>query len=122
MKPFDLEAAKRGDPIVCRDGTPVKFIAHVPDAYNGPKVVAMRDKGVIYIWHESGEFVKDEKTDSDLVMAPKKRTVWVNLYGSSSIARYFSTEYEADQYPSWTDCISNINRIGNRAYPVEVEE
>ena len=32
MKPFDLEAAKRGEPIVTRGGEAAKFIAHVPDA------------------------------------------------------------------------------------------
>ena len=119
MKPFDLEAAKRGEPIQCRDGTPVKFIAHVPDAYNGPKVVAMRDKGVIYIWHESGEFVKDEKTDSDLVMAPKKRTVWVNFYFQQS-AMYYESQ-DAANYAHNT-FHEDVNRIGNRAYPVEIEE
>jgi hypothetical protein len=118
MKPFDLEAAKRGEPIQCRDGTPAKFIAHVPDAYNGPKVVAMRDKGVIYIWHESGEFVKDEKTDSDLVMAPKKRTVWVSLY-ETGFDYHFDTEEEANEC---ANAAVHDNRIGKRAYPVEIEE
>ena len=34
MKPFDLEAAKAGAPIVTRDGRSAKFIAHVAEARN----------------------------------------------------------------------------------------
>ena len=121
MKEFNLEAAKRGEPIVCRDGTPARFIAHVPEACPSEKIVVLVGRHV-WTYRESGAWFENGDVGPDLLMAPKKRTVWVNLYGSSSIARYFSTEYEADQYPSWTDCISNINRIGNRAYPVEIEE
>lgn len=32
LRPFDLDAAKRGEPICTRDGSPAKFIAHVPEA------------------------------------------------------------------------------------------
>ena len=39
MKPFDLEAAKRGEPIQCRDGRPVKFIGHVPEAHDHNRIV-----------------------------------------------------------------------------------
>lgn len=28
MKPFDLEAAKRGEPIITRDGVEAHFVAH----------------------------------------------------------------------------------------------
>jgi hypothetical protein len=120
MKPFNLEAAKRGEPIVCRDGTPAKFIAHVPEANDGRRLIVLISNFIFTHFENGREYPSD--TDRDLFMAPKRRIVWVNLYGSSSIARYFSTEYEADQYPSWTDCISNINRIGNRAWPLEIQE
>ena len=121
MREFNLEAAKRGEPIQTRDGRPAKFIAHVPGATESQQVVVLIGN-TVRARYPTGTFYDFEGDDDDLFMAPRKRTVWVNLYGSSSIARYFSTEYEADQYPSWTDCISNINRIGNRAYPVEIEE
>ena len=113
MKPFCLEAAKRGEPIVCRDGTPTNFIVHVPEASNGRKVVAMRDNGIIYIWHESGEFDKDEPTNWDLFMAPKTYTVWINIYGNNAIVYY--SKQDADK-------AANPHRVGNRAYPVEIEE
>ena len=31
MKPFDLEAAKRGEPVCARDGTPVQQLVHFPE-------------------------------------------------------------------------------------------
>ena len=115
MKEFNLEAAKRGEPIVCRDGTPARFIAHVPEAEKSQRVVVKINK-TIGVFHEHGRWSEIAAHNSDLFMAPKKRTVWVNFYGS--LSRYFSTKYEADQYPYF----SNTNRIGNRAYPVEIEE
>ena len=121
MREFDLEAAKAGEPIVCRNGTPAKFIAHVPDAHKREQVVALVGES-IELFYESGMYVERTEDSRDLCMAPKRRIVWVNFYGSTRIARYFSTEYEANQYPSWSDYDLSTSRIGNRAYPVEIEE
>ena len=46
MKPFDLEAAKRGEPIVTRDGRKAKFIAHVPEAKHYQKIVLLMEGGL----------------------------------------------------------------------------
>ena len=61
MKPFDLEAAKRGEPIICRDGTPAKFIAHVPEANISERVVALMGTS-IELFHESGMYVERNET------------------------------------------------------------
>jgi len=112
MKRFDLEAAKRGEPIVCRDGTPAKFIAHVPEACPSEKIVVLVGRHV-WTYRESGAWFENGDVGPDLLMAPKKRTVWINIYGTS--ATVYCSEQDADKRAiSW--------RIGNRAYPVEVEE
>ena len=112
MKRFDLEAAKRGEPIVCRDGKPAKFIAHVPEAHPTQRFVVLVGEN-IYGYLESGQWTGIKKDQADLFMAPKKRTVWINIYGTS--ATVYCSEQDADKRAiSW--------RIGNRAYPVEVEE
>jgi hypothetical protein len=80
MKPFDLEAAKRGEPIVTRDGRPAKFIAHVPEANACYQVVALFS-GLISTHAVSGRvYPEKHPNDADLFMAPRKRTVWVNVY------------------------------------------
>ena len=43
MKPFDLEAAKAGAPIVTRDGRPAKFIAHVAEAHPSQRLLVLID-------------------------------------------------------------------------------
>jgi len=53
MKPFDLEAAKRGEPIVCRDGTPAKFVAHVPEKI-GEDTVLVLMRGAVHTYYENG--------------------------------------------------------------------
>jgi hypothetical protein len=71
MKPFDLEAAKRGEPILyasmdCRTFAPAHFIGVTED-------------GVPVIQWAKHIFAQSE---SELRMAPKKRTVYVNVYQS----------------------------------------
>ena len=120
MKPFDLEAAKRGEPIVNRDGAPVTFVAHVPEAVPASRVIVLCDNGVIQTLYENGIFYSPTREDfRDIFMAPKKRTVWVNLYKEAynpiNSAFWYSSEKMADMATS-------DQRIGGRAWPLEIEE
>jgi len=99
MKPFDLEAAKRGEPIVCRDGTPATFIAHVPEAREINRALVLRN-GLVYSLFESGKYFESDYYESDLFMAPKMRTLWVNLYKEQGRCCYYDTEEEANMYGS----------------------
>lgn len=72
MRPFNLEKAKAGNPIVDLDGSPVKFIAHVPDAtYPADRVVYLNSGGYICTCSESC---------SKLRMAPEIKEMWVLIY------------------------------------------
>jgi len=122
MKPFDLEAAKRGEPIVCRDGTPAKFIAHVPEASESSRLVVMVDTFVAPLWENGKYWSYDESHDFDLFMAPKKRTVWVNFFKYTTDAAFYSTKEHADEQAEYRKSVCRSKRIGNRAYPVEIEE
>ena len=116
MKPFDLEAAKRGDPIITRDGREVKFIAYVPEAKKSDQVIVW-DHRDITCHYDDGRFSRYDTSDRDLYMAPKKHTVWVNLY-SDGEAFYHYTQAEADDLDSG----AKEDRIGGKAYSVEIEE
>jgi len=120
MKEFNLEAAKRGEPIVCRDGTPAKFIAHVPEACPSEKIVVLVGRHV-WTYRESGAWFENGDVGPDLLMAPKKRTVWVNLYQGecSLISSVYSTQESAD---ALLKEVGARQRIGNRAWPLEIEE
>lgn len=116
MKPFNLEAAKAGDPIVTRYGTKAEFIAHIPHARIDSRVVALVGD-MVKSYHESGTYFIDptEPVSDDLFMAPKKRTVWVNFYDHAFGAAYYNTEDEANN-------AAMVTRKGGKAYPVEIEE
>lgn len=113
MKPFNLEAAKRGEPIVTRGGEAAKFIAHVPDANSDFQVVVMLD-GVIECYCANGSYRPSNKSTCDLFMVPRKRTVWVNVY-SSNLGGCYDSEIVANNYAGY-------QRIGNRAWPLEIED
>jgi hypothetical protein len=98
MTPFDLEAAKRGAPITC-DGTEVFFIGtdskgNIVIECNGSISTSLR----CYLY-----------------MAPVKRTVWVNVYKKHGVACHYDTQAEADKQAC-------SDRIGGKAWPLEIEE
>ena len=115
MKPFNLEAAKAGDPIVTRDGREAKFIAYVPEVGNYEQIVILIDK-VIFSYPIRGNVFDTQKSESDLFMAPKKRVVWVNFFGSAKACFYYASEKQADLG------FDSDYRIGGKAYPVEIVE
>lgn len=82
LKPFSLEEAKAGKPIVFADGSPAKFIAHLPEAKAGyelivfdPRECRCRALGL------DGVGIQLISSDHARVfMAPICVTVWVNIY------------------------------------------
>ena len=118
MKPFDLEAAKRGEPIQNKRGAERRFVAHAPDAEPSQRVICLNETGHVRCYSEQGGYCVDCESDThDLCMAPRKRTVWVNVYPPE--ARNFGGSYE-------TEAIANNyaspKRIGCRAWPLEIED
>lgn len=113
MKPFDLEAAKRGEPIQTRDGKKARFVAHVPELHAWRQLVAVVDDE-LWHYHYLGIFSEYGESLHDLFMTPKKRTVWVNFY-SSGVAAYDESEQDANDN-------AGSARIGGKAYPVEIDD
>ena len=117
MKPFDLEAAKRGEPLITRDGVEAHFIAHTDKVTGAYKVLTLINGS----WHsftEQGKRHSGGISTLDLFMAPKKRTVWLNLYDihpSHGSGYFYPSQEEAD------DAASH-ERVGGRAWPLEIEE
>lgn len=120
LRPFDLEAAKRGEPLVTRDGRSIKFVAHVPEAREYSVIAFLpgekapdtfTDKGLYCAGRTSMSSVSSCR---DLFMAPKpKRTVWVNLYEKDNLATWYPSEELAKSRP-------DIQAIAI-AVPVQIE-
>lgn len=87
LKPFDLEAAKAGAPVVTRDGRSARIIctdlkngiysviALIPNEYEGEDFETYTINGK----YHCGGF----EDCRDLFMAPTKRQGWVNIYKDS---------------------------------------
>jgi len=106
MKPFNLEAAKRGEPICTEDNKPLHFICF--DEVSNKIVYGYDGRRVAYT-----DLVIAETC---IFMAPKTRTVWLNYFqlGRASV---YNTKEDADRMIIHPD-----KRIGGKAYPVEIEE
>ena len=119
MKPLDLEAAKRGEPICNRYSRDCVFITHVPDANPEYRVLALMPFKEVYCFDETGSYYGGgDESKHDLFMAPRKLTVWVNVYPPDTnchAAWAYETEAIANNY-------AGRNRIGNRAWPLEIED
>lgn len=90
MKPFNLELAKSGVPIITRDGRPVQFIAHVPDVSPSTRVVVAVDNGpdcpkTLGTYFESGRFIDNENNNLDLFHPSVKKSGWINIYKAASV-------------------------------------
>jgi hypothetical protein len=99
MKPFNLEAAKRGEKVVTRDGSLVDgmmFNARAASDYN-VRIAGWVD-GILVTWNELG-LNCDLCHDDDLFMATVKheRTIFVVLTGDST-GTYFGCWPDADEY------------------------
>lgn len=70
-KPFDLEAAKRGEPILW-NRRPAKFLLHVPEADEDSRVIVLFEGSVFSTYENGGAYI---------TMAPRKgRTVGYRAY------------------------------------------
>ena len=80
MRPFDLEKALAGEPVVTRDGHAVTEIILM-------KMVTARTNNLLavidgdwYIYYRNGELNPGYACNGDLFMAPVKRQEWVNIH------------------------------------------
>ena len=120
MKPFGLEAAMRGEPICTRDGQPAKFIAFVPEASEEQQLIVLIGTNIWRLYPDGRVHQGESQRSSDLFMAPKKRTVWINLYEhSSALDSYDAFVYDSEEM---ANNARSADRIGGKAWPLEIEE
>ena len=87
MKPFDLEKAKAGEPVIQRCGRPARIVDFAlknedyllavvfTDEHNKEQVTEFTVEGKFYV-HTNEDY-------RDLMMAPVKKTGWLNVYPSN---------------------------------------
>ena len=86
MKPFNLEEAKAGKPVVTRDGRDVRILAfdYKTETNFYPLIgLVTLSNGTekLEIWTNEGRsWCSDGKADFDLFIKTEKKQGWVNLY------------------------------------------
>ena len=90
MKPFDLEAALKGAPVMTRGGMAVTELTRFHQAEAALLGVI---RGKLYGWNLDGTHYTNaagsiSKAAYDLVMATRKITYWVNFYPDGNSAGY----------------------------------
>jgi len=79
-KPFNLQAALDGAPVMTVNGLKVVRIVHFPSATKNSRVVALLEHGQVCTYHEHGNHCANITSDIDLVMVTTTKTGWVNVY------------------------------------------
>jgi hypothetical protein len=97
MKPFNLEKALSGDPVVTRCGYKVTHVTHYPAAtQDGFCITALIHGNTLYVetFKKSGQFTTGENS-LDLLMADTEK--WVNVYYNKEKDLAFCSEtYESE--------------------------
>lgn len=86
MKPFDLEQAKAGAPVITRDGRKARILSFDLCNRDYPLAVAFTysdGNEWVNAYTNEGECLMGKVSHNDLFMAPVKREGWVNIYRSA---------------------------------------
>lgn len=123
MKCFDIEKAKDGATVCTREGKEVRILCYDMKYLDKDMLVVLvkqkNDEEHLRIYNTSGVSVEGRR-EQDLMMAPVKKKVWINLYKTEcdnvlSDQITWDSKEEAEQYKD----TKALGWIG--AYEVEVE-
>jgi hypothetical protein len=80
MKPFNLEEALAGKPVVCKNGWEVTEIVYMPTVISRLKLLAVAH-GVVRAYDREGNFNSfSDNNELQLFMAEEKKSIWINVY------------------------------------------
>lgn len=112
MKPFNLERALAGDPVVTRGGQEVTQL-HLFSAINCDyPLVGVVDNDILAFTKEGYYRIGDKKSAFGLLMAPVKKEIWVNIYEGGytpfEVSSPFYSEADAVKAVSGNGCIKTV--------------
>ena len=91
MRPFDLEKALAGEPVITREGLEVTELYLAKTATNNTRRLIAVTEGALRHYSEDGKWQFDKGDNpNDLFMAPVKRQAWTNVFQTPSGAIFTS--------------------------------
>ena len=102
MKPFNLEEALAGKPVVTRDGRKVTQFVHFKLEDCLDPIYGIVDDNELLSWDEDGKYWPGTKVidDKDLFMASEEIAIWINIWKNSQGIMFctnWSREDKADK-------------------------
>ncbi len=121
LKPFNLERALAGDPVVTRAGVKIIRIVHLPEIIDSElKVLTVWENGEQYFYQEDGIYNRHIGVEEsyDLFMAPFIKTGYANIYPAGD------KRFLAEIGPVWaTEELANAHSAGRiTCVPISWEE
>ena len=89
MKPFNLERALAGDPVITRNGKEVTVLYLFKQEHVKHPVLGVIDEYAIHWSKEGYRSSSCSPNEWDLFMAPEKKSIWVNVYESADDGNLF---------------------------------
>jgi len=121
MKPFDMEAAKAGAPVVTGEGQKVRIVCFDAKRPSYPIVALVSDdngiESVSIFTLEGCTNHHGINSRNDLFMAPVKKTGWVNIHRGSCNSRDTSVGI----YLTKEQALSNVHNKSEYVATVKVE-
>jgi hypothetical protein len=81
MREFNIEAALAGHPVQTRDGRPVAQLVKFDFSFGPVRLAGVIDDHRVGVWLADGLDCTFGDSQSDLLMAPVKKTGWIARYG-----------------------------------------
>ena len=83
MKPFNLEKALAGAPVITREGRKVVRIFYAEEACENSQVICVFETGAVFPYYKDGTYTNSSSAH-ELVMAPTKKEGWVVMFHNNS--------------------------------------
>lgn len=97
MKPFDLQKALAGEPVITRTGMKVTELIQMPLTKDVVYRTALNN--ILHAVTETGVRANyyPDQSNWDLFMAPKKREIWVNEYQIVTGNYWFGMGHQSEE-------------------------
>ena len=115
-KPFNLQAALDGAPVMTVNGDKVIRIVHFPEANTSTWVIAVLENGKMINCYENGQYFNGMTTEHDLVMAPTTKTGWVNVFIGE-----FNTYFASRVYTTYEEAVEVKKNYHNYITTTKIE-
>ena len=124
LKPFDLVAAIRGEPVITRNGIPARIICFDAKCDYFP-IIALIDEDemgcneIPMSFSLGGEEGSGEISGCDLFMAPKTKAYWANVYENEK-GFFYIIASESDEEETIKCGKANKNYLKTISFEIEV--